>query len=69
MIGRSLTQAKVTFRYYLGMLSFLNEEYAKVRGMVFYTERRRCSPHHSQSEEELTLAFYNCHSEARGNLE
>ncbi|KAF9534585.1 hypothetical protein CPB83DRAFT_866015 [Crepidotus variabilis] len=41
---------QVTFRYYIGMLSFLNEEFAK-------------------SEEELTLAFYNCHLEAHGNQE
>lgn len=26
---------KVTYRYYLGMLSFLNEEYAKVRFLLF----------------------------------
>ncbi|KAF4619789.1 hypothetical protein D9613_004934 [Agrocybe pediades] len=41
---------QVTFRYYIGMLSFLNEDFAK-------------------SEEELTLAFYNCHVEAHGNQE
>ncbi|KAG6850189.1 hypothetical protein H0H93_016617 [Arthromyces matolae] len=39
---------KVTYRYYLGMISFLNEDYAK-------------------SEQELTLAFYNCHTKAHGN--
>ncbi|ETW84096.1 hypothetical protein HETIRDRAFT_415809 [Heterobasidion irregulare TC 32-1] len=41
---------QVTYRYYLGMLSFLNEDYTK-------------------SEEELTLAFYNCHVDARNNRE
>ncbi|KAF8961117.1 hypothetical protein BDZ97DRAFT_1664852 [Flammula alnicola] len=41
---------QVTFRYYIGMLSFLNEEFAK-------------------AEEELTLAFYNCHIEAHSNQE
>ncbi|KDR84093.1 hypothetical protein GALMADRAFT_275300 [Galerina marginata CBS 339.88] len=41
---------QVTYRYYLGMLSFLNEEFIK-------------------SEEELTLAFYNCHIDAHGNQE
>ncbi|PPQ67594.1 LOW QUALITY PROTEIN: hypothetical protein CVT25_012088 [Psilocybe cyanescens] len=41
---------QVTFRYYLGMLSFLNEEFVK-------------------SEEELTLAFYNCHIDAHANQE
>jgi hypothetical protein len=28
---QSLTSHQVTYRYYLGMLSFLNEDYAKVR--------------------------------------
>ncbi|KAF9450179.1 hypothetical protein P691DRAFT_726604 [Macrolepiota fuliginosa MF-IS2] len=41
---------QVTHRYYIGMLSFLNEEYAK-------------------AEEELTLAFYQCHIEAHRNQE
>ncbi|CAA7260139.1 unnamed protein product [Cyclocybe aegerita] len=41
---------QVTYRYYIGMLSFLNEEFAK-------------------SEEELTLAFYNCHIGAHSNQE
>lgn len=41
---------QVTYRYYLGMLSFLNEEFAK-------------------SEQELTLAFYNCHIQAHTNQE
>ncbi|KAG6910800.1 hypothetical protein DXG01_007689 [Tephrocybe rancida] len=39
---------QVTYRYYLGMLSFLNEEYVK-------------------SEQELTLAFYNCYTGAHSN--
>jgi len=41
---------QVTYRYYIGMLSFLNEDFAK-------------------SEEELTLAFYHCHTGARSNQE
>ncbi|KAK0190618.1 hypothetical protein F5146DRAFT_1137436 [Armillaria mellea] len=41
---------QVTYRYYIGMLSFLNEDYAK-------------------SEEELTLAFYQCHTRAQSNQE
>ncbi|KAF9226916.1 hypothetical protein BS17DRAFT_728895 [Gyrodon lividus] len=41
---------QVTYRYYLGMLSFLNEDYAK-------------------AEQELTLAFYNCHTQAHRNQE
>ncbi|OCH94282.1 hypothetical protein OBBRIDRAFT_850183 [Obba rivulosa] len=39
---------QVTYRYYIGMLSFLNEDFAK-------------------SEQELTLAFYNCYTSARSN--
>ncbi|THH01674.1 hypothetical protein EW026_g1061 [Hermanssonia centrifuga] len=42
--------AKVTYRYYIGMLGFLSEDYVK-------------------SEQELTLAFYNCHTDARRNQE
>ncbi|KAF8638574.1 hypothetical protein AX17_002116 [Amanita inopinata Kibby_2008] len=41
---------QVTYRYYIGMISFLNEEYAK-------------------AEEELTLAFYHCHTDAHSNQE
>ncbi|GAW06443.1 cop9 signalosome complex subunit 12 [Lentinula edodes] len=41
---------QVTFRYYLGMLHFLNEDHAK-------------------AEEELTLAFYHCHTGAHANQE
>ncbi|KAH9482326.1 Protein CSN12-like protein [Psilocybe cubensis] len=41
---------QVTYRYYIGMLSFLNEEFAK-------------------SEEQLTLAFYNCHVDSHSNQE
>ncbi|KAL1700840.1 hypothetical protein EV121DRAFT_213423 [Schizophyllum commune] len=41
---------RVTFRYYLGMLNFLNEEYAK-------------------AEEQLTQAFYNCHTGHHANQE
>ncbi|KAL6309779.1 hypothetical protein BKA93DRAFT_850285 [Sparassis latifolia] len=41
---------QVTYRYYIGMLSFLNEDYAK-------------------SEQELTLAFYNCYTGAHSNQE
>ncbi|KXN89484.1 hypothetical protein AN958_05646 [Leucoagaricus sp. SymC.cos] len=39
---------QVTYRYYLGMLSFLNEDFVK-------------------AEEQLTLAFYNCHLDAHSN--
>ncbi|KAF5363596.1 hypothetical protein D9756_000305 [Leucocoprinus leucothites] len=41
---------QVTYRYYIGMLSFLNEDFVK-------------------AEEELTLAFYNCHIGAHSNQE
>ncbi|EPQ59050.1 hypothetical protein GLOTRDRAFT_34717 [Gloeophyllum trabeum ATCC 11539] len=41
---------QVTYRYYVGMLHFLDEDYA-------------------QAEQELTLAFYNCHIEAHSNQE
>ncbi|KAI0698573.1 hypothetical protein BC835DRAFT_1464354 [Cytidiella melzeri] len=41
---------QVTYRYYIGMLGFLNEDFVK-------------------SEQELTLAFYTCHTEAKRNQE
>ncbi|KAI0722381.1 COP9 signalosome complex subunit 12 [Cerioporus squamosus] len=41
---------QVTYRYYIGMLGFLNEDFAK-------------------AEQELTLAFYNCHINAHRNQE
>ncbi|KAJ7937068.1 hypothetical protein B0H13DRAFT_2424303 [Mycena leptocephala] len=53
---------QVTYRYYIGMISFLNEEFVKAR---------RCIPashvisHHEQAEQELTLAFYHCHAHPR----
>lgn len=57
---------QVTFRYYVGMLSFLNEEYAKVRSILVL--RVLFDLTLLQAEEELTLAFYHCHSAALGNL-
>ncbi|EPS98745.1 hypothetical protein FOMPIDRAFT_46713 [Fomitopsis schrenkii] len=41
---------QVTYGYYIGMLSFLNEDFTK-------------------AEQELTLAFYNCYTNARSNQE
>ncbi|EKM79970.1 hypothetical protein AGABI1DRAFT_120015 [Agaricus bisporus var. burnettii JB137-S8] len=41
---------QVTYRYYIGMLNFLNEDFEK-------------------AEEELTLAFYHCHTGAHSNQE
>ncbi|KAI0773365.1 hypothetical protein BC629DRAFT_1595137 [Irpex lacteus] len=41
---------QVTYRYYIGMLGFLNEDFVK-------------------SEQELTMAFYTCHTNARRNQE
>ncbi|KAJ3490722.1 hypothetical protein NLI96_g1203 [Meripilus lineatus] len=46
-----LIRSQVSYRYYIGMLSFLNEDFAKA----------------SMAEQELTLAFYNCHVEAHNN--
>jgi len=39
---------QVTHRYYIGAISFLNEDFEK-------------------AEQELTLAFYNCHVDAQAN--
>jgi len=63
-----LTTCKVTYRYYLGMLSFLNEDYTKVRAHLAtgVTETRLSS---MQSEQELTLAFYHCYIPAHSNQE
>ncbi|KAI0347512.1 hypothetical protein BDW22DRAFT_1322461 [Trametopsis cervina] len=41
---------QVTYRYYIGMLGFLSEDFVK-------------------SEQELTLAFYNCNTGAKRNQE
>ncbi|KAJ7181598.1 hypothetical protein C8R43DRAFT_1055288 [Mycena crocata] len=49
---------QVTYRYYLGMLSFLNEEHAKVRRVARLFFR---------AEQELTIAFYHCHIDAHEN--
>lgn len=52
------------------MLSFLNEDYAKVCLLPTNTTSTTTADHISiQSEQELTLAFYNCHIEARNNRE
>ncbi|KAF5371160.1 hypothetical protein D9758_004120 [Tetrapyrgos nigripes] len=51
---------QVTFRYYLGMLSFLNEDYAKVEVLP---------PIRLNAEQELTIAFYHCHIGAQANQE
>ena len=50
------------------MLSFLNEEYGKVCGSILECCSSTSSTL-SQSEQELTLAFYNCHIEAHSNQE
>ncbi|KZW04149.1 COP9 signalosome complex subunit 12 [Exidia glandulosa HHB12029] len=44
---------QVTYRYYVGMINFLNEEYTQARS----------------AEEELSFAFYNCHTSSTSNLE
>ena len=61
---------KVTHRYYLGMLSFLNEEFARVGFFVFFFifDLLQIKPS-QKSEQELTLAFYNCHIDAHSNQE
>ncbi|KAI0375941.1 hypothetical protein BV20DRAFT_932648 [Pilatotrama ljubarskyi] len=51
---------QVTYRYYIGMLGFLNEDFAKVRWAADVRY---------QAEQELTLAFYNCHTGAHSNQE
>jgi hypothetical protein len=48
------------------MLSFLNEDYTKVRSRIYMLMPLL---NRSQSEQELTFAFYNCHLEARNNQE
>jgi hypothetical protein len=62
MVGL-LIQGKVTYRYYIGMLNFLNENYAKARWLL----GDRDGLTSVQSEQELTLAFYNCHIGAHAN--
>jgi COP9 signalosome complex subunit 12 len=62
---------KVTHRYYLGMLSFLNEEFARVSLYLFHSliaSNKRIYIY-IKSEQELTLAFYNCHVDAHSNQE
>ncbi|KAJ8514861.1 hypothetical protein ONZ45_g7641 [Pleurotus djamor] len=46
---------QVTYRYYLGMIHFLNEQYPKVSSI--------------EAEQELTMAFYQCHLMAQTNQE
>lgn len=60
-------QKQVTYKYYLGMLHFLNEEFAKV-GLCCPAQNDRANPPR-QSEEQLTFAFYNCHRNAQANRE
>ena len=61
---------KVTHRYYLGMLSFLNEEFARVGFYLFHSLMASNLLYIiKKSEQELTLAFYNCHVDAHSNQE
>jgi hypothetical protein len=48
------------------MLSFLNEDYAKVRQPLFQSVSIYIPV---QSEQELTLAFYHCHVGSHSNQE
>lgn len=51
------------------MLSFLNEEFEKVGFFSDILEEMFTDHVLYQAEEELTLAFYNCHIEAHSNQE
>ncbi len=57
---------QVTHRYYIGAISFLNEDFEKVRTTFEYTSLFFDNSH-PQAEQELTLAFYNCHVDAQAN--
>jgi hypothetical protein len=57
---------KVTYRYYMGVLAFLQEDYKKVRNPAHCREYRLILP---QAEIELTFAFENCHHGAPRNQE
>jgi hypothetical protein len=57
---------KVTYRYYMGVLAFLQEDYKKVRSHAHCREYRLIL---LQAETELTFAFINCHHEAPQNQE
>ncbi|KAI0092410.1 hypothetical protein BDY19DRAFT_883602 [Irpex rosettiformis] len=56
---------QVIYRYYVGMLEFLNEDFVKV------SSRSLLSSYffNCVSEQELTLAFYTCHIAAKRNQE
>lgn len=51
------------------MLGFLSEDYAKVRPSYSGILLTLTGGWLTQSEEELTLAFYNCHIDAKRNQE
>ena len=57
---------KVTYRYYIGVLGFLQEDYKKVRSPARRQEYELILP---QAETELNFAFNNCHHESPRNQE
>lgn len=56
---------QVTYRYYIGVIAFLNEDFEKVATSAETPNDSVLN--YSQAEKELTSAFYNCHVKAQGN--
>lgn len=61
---------RVTWRYYMGLLAFLEEDYVKVR--IFISSSSLMSfcllMRGHQAEDNLLFAFQNCHHQATRNL-
>ena len=58
---------QVTFKYYIGVILFLEENYVEVEQPRHFQSRRPAD--HSQSEKNLTEAWKLCHKDATRNRE
>jgi hypothetical protein len=59
----------VTFKYYLGVISFLEEHYAEVRSCHPFCIEKPMLTFLEQAEEHLTYAWNRCHRDAKKNRE
>jgi COP9 signalosome complex subunit 12 len=59
---------RVTFKYYEGVLFFLEENYVEVLTILPYLMRFNCA-NTLQAEKHLTEAWTLCHKDAKGNQE
>lgn len=59
----------VAFKYYEGVLAFLDENYTEVRSLSVTSAQCFRGANRSQAERRLTQALNDCHKDAKRNKE